>query len=81
MTEIINRKTGHKMTLEQQKDGVKITQLSPFGGEHSMIIDTTIEAIIAYQTGNDLIQQAFPRLNADEREFIMTGIPPSQWPE
>ena len=69
------------MTLEHQKNGVKITQCSPFGGEHSMIIDTTIEAIVAYHTGNALIQQAFPRLNADEREFIMTGIPPSQWPE
>ena len=26
-----------------------------------------------------LIQNAMPNLNADEREFIMTGITPSEW--
>jgi hypothetical protein len=26
-----------------------------------------------------LIQEAFPYLNADEREFIMTGTPPHIW--
>ena len=25
------------------------------------------------------IQQAMPHLSADEREFIMTGIPPGDW--
>lgn len=31
--------------------------------------------------GGLLIQQAFPFLNADEREFIMTGTPPNVWNE
>ena len=26
-----------------------------------------------------LIQEAFPMLNSDEREFIMTGITPEEW--
>lgn len=26
-----------------------------------------------------LIQNAFPMLNADQREFIMTGITPKDW--
>ena len=26
-----------------------------------------------------MIQDAFPNLNADEREFIMTGITPALW--
>jgi hypothetical protein len=29
--------------------------------------------------GGLLIQQAFPFLTADEREFIMTGTPPNVW--
>jgi len=28
-----------------------------------------------------LIQDAFPQLSADEREFIMTGTPPAVWDE
>jgi hypothetical protein len=27
----------------------------------------------------ELIQNAFPMLNADQREFIMTGITPKEW--
>ena len=26
-----------------------------------------------------LIQEAFPTLNADQREFLMTGITPEEW--
>jgi hypothetical protein len=29
--------------------------------------------------GGDLIQDAFPQLNADQREFIMTGITAVEW--
>jgi hypothetical protein len=29
--------------------------------------------------GGDLIQRAFPFLNADQREFLMTGILPEEW--
>lgn len=28
-----------------------------------------------------LIQEAFPELNEDQREFIMTGITPDEWAE
>ena len=31
--------------------------------------------------GGLLIQQAFPFLTADEREFLMTGTPPHVWKE
>ncbi len=27
----------------------------------------------------ELIQNAFPMLNADQREFIMTGVTPEEW--
>ena len=32
-----------------------------------------------WQQGEGLIQNMFPNLNADDREFLMTGITPEQW--
>jgi len=37
-----------------------------------------MECYIRWQNG-ELIQNAFPMLSADEREFILTGITPDQW--
>lgn len=31
--------------------------------------------------GGALIQEAFPDLSADEREFLMTGSTPAEWQE
>jgi hypothetical protein len=49
-----------------------------------MVIDMTPEQFDeryeAWQSGV-LIQNAFPTLTADEREFIKTGIPPVEWNE
>ena len=28
-----------------------------------------------------LIQEAFPNLNADDREFLITGLSPEEWEE
>jgi hypothetical protein len=64
---------------------VTITRKSPFTGEmYRMVIDMTPEQFDeryeAWQSGV-LIQNAFPTLTADEREFIKTGIPPVEWNE
>jgi hypothetical protein len=32
-----------------------------------------------YEDKLGLIQDAFPHLSADEREFILTGIHPAEW--
>ena len=56
-----------------------ITRTSPFTGNvHSMDIKVTDAEVKAYNNG-ELIQNAFPHLSADEREFIMTGITPQEW--
>lgn len=34
-----------------------------------------------YETGRAPIQVALRHLSADEREFIMTGITPEEWPK
>ncbi len=58
---------------------MKITRQSPISGEiRTFDLDITEEEILNYQDGA-LIQDAFPRLNADEREFIKTGIIGEEW--
>lgn len=48
------------------------------GKLHIMELDVTEEEIHNYNEGM-LIQQAFPRLSAAEREFLKTGITPEEW--
>jgi len=43
-----------------------------------MEIDVTAAQMLDWECGT-LIQYAMPNLNADEREFIMTGITPQIW--
>jgi len=47
------------------------------------IAGTTIEALELYLSGEDprMVQQAFPLLSADEREFLVSGISPEEWKE
>jgi Na+-transporting NADH:ubiquinone oxidoreductase subunit NqrF len=50
------------------------------GIEHEMELDVTEEELARWKSGT-LIQVACPRLNADEREFLMTGITSEEWNE
>jgi hypothetical protein len=64
---------------------ISITRGSPFTTTQStMILPISlaqwVSAHRAWQDGT-LIQVAFPTLNADQREFIMTGLTPAQWNE
>jgi hypothetical protein len=62
-----------------------ITRRSPFTGKinHMEIPLSHSEfekRVTLWQTGM-LIQNAFPMLSADQREFIKTGITPQEWEE
>tara|TARA_B110000881_G_scaffold7181_1_gene5539 strand:+ start:408 stop:593 length:186 start_codon:yes stop_codon:yes gene_type:complete len=60
---------------------MKITRTNPFNGEvNTLNIEVTDEQIEAYMDGA-LIQNAFPNLSADDREFIKTGITAESWEE
>ena len=49
-----------------------ITRTSMFSGkENTLDLDVT--------NGGMLLQNAFPHLSADEREFIKTGVTPDEW--
>ena len=58
---------------------MKITRTNPFTGkENTRDLDVTEAQMIAYENGA-LLQNAFPNLSADDREFIKTGI--DNWDE
>jgi hypothetical protein len=62
---------------------MKLQKLSELTGvSHTMDIPLTEEeykqGLQKWKSGM-LIQNAFPTLNADQREFIMTGITPEEW--
>jgi hypothetical protein len=60
---------------------MEITRRCPFSGLVTTLhLPITEEQYTAWQNGM-LSQNAFPKLNTDEREFIQTGILPDVWDE
>ncbi len=60
---------------------ILIKRISPLTGKvNEMVLDITQEQINEWNSPNRrLIQQVFPNLSTDEREFLMTGYTPSDW--
>ena len=50
------------------------------GNVNVMDIDVTPMQVASWEQG-ELVQNAMPNLSADEREFIMSGITPTEWDE
>jgi hypothetical protein len=61
---------------------MNITRTSLFTGKTRTIYFPTVteEKLKEWQNGG-LIQNVFPELSADEREFLMTGIIDGEWEE
>tara|TARA_Y100001973_G_scaffold57555_1_gene84833 strand:+ start:586 stop:789 length:204 start_codon:yes stop_codon:yes gene_type:complete len=60
---------------------MEVTKTSVHSGiTRTLDLDVTFEEVAAWQAG-ELIQVAMPRLDADEREFIKTGITAEEWEE
>jgi 7,8-dihydro-6-hydroxymethylpterin-pyrophosphokinase len=60
---------------------MKIQRTSAQSGiTRTLDLDLTLEEYTSWR-GGELIQNAMPRLNADEREFLMTGITAEEWKE
>ena len=51
------------------------------GKVNTMALETTQEKLDIFfnQTDRPLIQDLFPELSTDEREFIQTGATPEEW--
>lgn len=59
---------------------MEITRKSMISGAvHTMDLDVTPYEIDRYLIDGILLQDAFPDLDADEREFIKTGITAAEW--
>jgi len=57
-----------------------IVRKSPFTGKvNSMDLPVTDEQLAAYYDKGVLLQNAFPNLDAGQREFIKTGITSAEW--
>lgn len=58
---------------------IAITRRSPWSNKiHTMELDLNYEDYKSWK-GGMLIQDAMPRLNSSEREFIKTGLTPGDW--
>ena len=62
---------------------IEVTRISPLTGNvNKMYLDITQEQVNEWNKPAQerrLIQDIFPNLNDDEREFIMTGYTPADW--
>ena len=57
-----------------------VTRRSPFSHKENTIdLDITAEQLARYENGEELIQNIFPNLSPEHREFIKTGITPEEW--
>lgn len=48
------------------------------GQVHEMHLDITLEELDRWAKG-ELIQNVWPNLSPDEREFLISGITPTEW--
>lgn len=61
--------------------GCQVTAKSPFNSKKSsMFLPISGERLIQIMNRDGRIQDVAPELDADQREFLITGIPPEQWP-
>jgi len=59
-----------------------ITNKSEVSGKiRSMDLPVTEEQMTRFSSGRYTIQDCFPNLSADEREFIKSGITAEEWEE
>jgi hypothetical protein len=56
-----------------------VTKQSPSSGKmNSMELPITEAQLKAHQNG-ELVQNVFPTLSREEREFLVSGISPKEW--
>ncbi len=59
-----------------------VTRVSSLSGiTRTMDLNVTQDQLNRYELGLGLLQNIFPDLPKEEREFIKTGITPQEWEE
>jgi hypothetical protein len=64
-----------------ENGGAKVTRMSIFTRrQNTMNLPVSPERVREYYAGGrGLVQDVFPELGADEREFLMSGATPAEW--
>jgi len=58
---------------------MKVSMTSPLSGQTNVMeLPITPEQLRRWEQG-EFVQDVFPHLTADQREFLMTGITPDEW--
>ena len=61
---------------------MKVTRTSSYSGvTRTLDLPITSEGLMRWEAGVTLIQNEFPHLSPDQREFIMSGITKEEWDE
>lgn len=59
---------------------MKVRRTSVISGkDNTLDLDITNEQLASFLLDGKLVQDAFPNLSAEHREFILTGITPEEW--
>jgi hypothetical protein len=56
-----------------------ITRTSMISGKTNSMVLPITSAQLDRWTGGELIQNVFPDLSVDQREFLMTGVTQEEW--
>lgn len=57
-----------------------ISKTSRISGKyHTMELPITLEAFIAWRDSTTSIQDAFPQLTPNQREFLLSGVTQEEW--
>ena len=80
-----NRNIG-AFEISYHKNGIEFSRISMSSGKRSsMVVELTMMqftlGLQKWLSREGLIQDIFPTLDADTREFIQSGITPSEWAE
>jgi hypothetical protein len=66
--------------FETVTDGTRITRTSISSGKrNAMVLPVTREQVERWSSERSLVQNAFPNLNAEQREFLLSGMTPEEW--
>jgi len=66
--------------IKEETGKMKVYRRSMITGKaHTMDLPITEKQLEAYENGYGLIQDVFPNLTPDEREFIKSGITPDEF--
>ena len=59
---------------------MKITKISMFTGVvNTMDLPVTQDQLDRWEAGEGYIQDVFPHLSIDQREFLISGTTPEEW--